>query len=422
MRRPVDATRLYYALELVLSTPTWLVMALYLVSVAHLSPFELVIMGTAMEAAIFIFEIPTGVVADTYGRRFSLVVGYLGLGATWLAVGLTTSAAAIVLLWALWGVAYTFTSGAYEAWITDEVGIERVPSVFLKGARYAYAGAFIGLFAFVAVGTASLRAAVVASGAVTLAAALACACVMPETGFSRRERSTSPPLRELVETARAGGRYVRRAPVLLLLVGITLIGGIGAEAFDRLKEAHFIRDVGLPSAGGFEPIVWFAGFSVVSMVFGFFVLGRLQKRFERVGTDGLARLLLAATALVIVGLLAFALTSSAAVAAVALVCVYLLRGTVGPLWSIWVNQQITDSSVRATVLSMTGQADAVGQAVGGPVLGGIGNVWGIRAALTAGALVLVPSLGLYARALGHGGVEPELTELPPVSLEAGSAV
>ena len=52
---------------------------------------------------------------------------------------------------------------------------------------------------------------------------------------------------------------------------------------------------------------------------------------------------------------------------------------------IWLNEQITDSSVRATVLSISGQADAIGQAGGGPVLGVVGNLWGIRAALVAGA-------------------------------------
>ena len=60
--------------------------------------------------------------------------------------------------------------------------------------------------------------------------------------------------------------------------------------------------------------------------------------------------------------------------------------------------------MRATVLSITGQADAVGQAAGGPVLGAIGNVWGIRAALTVGALVAhARRSALYARALRHGG-------------------
>src|SRR5262249_16640970 len=153
----------------------------------------------------------------------------------------------------------------------------------------------------------------------------------------------------------------------------------------------------------------------VSLLFAFFAVGALRKRFERTGTARIAELLLGGTALVIVAQLAFALTSSAALAIVALLTVFLTRMVVGPLWSIWLNQQITDSSVRATVLSITGQADAVGQAAGGPALGAIGNVWGIRAALATGALVLTPALGLYARAIRHGGAEPELEQLPAVA-------
>ena len=78
----------------------------------------------------------------------------------------------------------------------------------------------------------------------------------------------------------------------------------------------------------------------------------------------------------------------------------------------WLNRQISDSSVRATVISIVGQSDAIGQAGGGPALGAIGNVWGIRAALVSGALLLAPAVGLFGRALGRGGAEPELEALP----------
>ena len=415
MRR-VDAQKLYYVLEFFLATPTWVVTSLYLVSVLHLSPLQLVLMGTVMEASIFLCEIPTGVVADTYSRRLSLVIGYVGMGLAALLIGVLDSAAAVIALWGLWGVSYTFTSGAYEAWITDEVGIERVPNVFLRGARLAYAGSFVGLLTFVGIGAVSLRAAVLAGGAVTIACGIACALLMPETGFVRRRHVGGSALRELTSTAAGGARFMRGKPLLILLFGIALIGGMGAEAFDRLKEAHFIRDVGLPTIGGFEPVVWFGALSAVAMLFAFFVVGALKKRFERTGTAKIAELLFALTALVILAQLAFALTRSAAVAIFALLALYLIRLVVGPLWSIWLNQQITDSSVRATVLSITGQADAVGQAAGGPVLGVIGNVWGIRAALATGALVLTPALGLYARAIRHGGTEPKLEALPQAQL------
>jgi hypothetical protein len=97
---------------------------------------------------------------------------------------------------------------------------------------------------------------------------------------------------------------------------------------------------------------------------------------------------------------------------VALLTALLARQLIWPLWETWVNQQITDSSVRATVNSITGQADAVGQAAGGPALGFVGNGFGTGAALACGALLLTPALALYGRAIRHCGTEPELEELP----------
>ena len=136
----LSATTVYYGLSFGLRMPTWVVMAVYLVRELHLSPLQLVLMGTAMEAAVFLFEIPTGVVADTYSRRLSLVIGYLGTGA-WIAVGLVTAPWLIIALWGFLGFAYMFTSGAEQAWITDEVGVDRVGGVFLRAARFGQAGA-----------------------------------------------------------------------------------------------------------------------------------------------------------------------------------------------------------------------------------------------------------------------------------------
>jgi DHA3 family tetracycline resistance protein-like MFS transporter len=412
VRRP-PATTVYYGLSFGSRLPTWVVMAVYLVQELHLSPLQLVLMGTAMEGAVFLFEVPTGVVADTYSRRLSLVIGYLGMGATWLAVGLVSAPWLIIALWALWGLSYTFTSGAEEAWITDEVGVENLGSIFLRAARYGQGGAVIGLLLQVAVGTLSLRAGVILGGAFTIACGLGCIAFMPETGFRRRPRAErASALSEMRTTAVAGARFAWAAPVIVLLICAELFMGASSEAFDRLKEAHFLRDVGLPALGDLDPVIWFGLFWLAGMLLNIAAIGSLIRRVERGGRQTVAQFLFGFTLLELAALLLFAVTGSTWAAIAGLLGVFFARNMQGPLYDTWLNEQITASSVRATVISLTGQANAVGQAGGGPVLGAIGNVWGIRAALATGAVGGGPALALYGRAIAHQGREPELEELP----------
>jgi DHA3 family tetracycline resistance protein-like MFS transporter len=412
MSRP-SATTAFYALELLLSMPAWVVVAVYLVRDVGLDPLQLILVGTVMEVAVFVFEIPTGVFADTYGRKLSIVVSILLQGVAWSLVGLVPHFIPIMIAWALWGFAYTFMSGAYEAWITDEVGPDNVGPVFVRGQRLSYAGALVGLGLGVAVAAYDLSLSVVLTGALTVGVGVLALVVMPETGYRRRQHDEErPKVGELVATAREGARFARRTPIILLLLGTTLFAGAASEAFDRLREAHFIRDVGLPQLGSLDPVVWFGLFGVASMVVGLVGTTVLLRHFERATKGGMARLLFALTAVLAAGWMVFALAGNLALAVGALLVAGLARSLVGPLYMTWLNQQITDSSVRATVISISGQADAIGQSAGGPVLGVIGNVFGIRAALVGAALVLTPALGLYARATRHGGKEPELEQLP----------
>jgi DHA3 family tetracycline resistance protein-like MFS transporter len=409
--RRLPATAVYFGLQVGSHLPTWVVMSVYLVRELHFSPLQLVLMGTAMEAAVFLCEIPTGVVADTYSRRLSLIIGYLGMGVAWAAVGLVSAPRLVIALWAVWGISYTFTSGAEQAWITDEVGAEQVGRVFLRGARYGQVGSVVGLLVQVGVGVVSLRAGVVLGGVFTVACGLGCLAFMPEHGFVRRPRAErGSALAELRTTASAGARYAWAAPAILLLIGVELFMGASSEAFDRLKEAHFLRDVGLP--GGIDPVIWFGLLWLAGMVLNIAAIGSLIKRVDRGGRESVARYLFAFVFLELVAMIVFALTGSVWLAVVGILGVFFARNMAGPLFDTWLNAQITDSSVRATVISLTGQSNAVGQAAGGPVLGVVGNVWGIRAALAAGALAIGPALALFGRAIAHDGREPELEQLP----------
>jgi MFS family permease len=411
-----SAIAAYLALELIWSAAgavSFTVTAVYFVTTVGLSPLQLVLVGTAMEATIFVFEIPTGIVADTFGRKRSLAIGWALQGLAMILVGTVPEYWAIISGFALWGFGHTFCSGSYEAWITDEVGVERVGSVFARGMRISYVGSLVGMGASVVLAaTFGLASAVWIGGALMVGLAVYGLLTMPETGFTRTPKDERSGFAGALATARKGGRLVRGHPILLLIMGIWLFAGASSEAFDRLWQAHFILDVGLPSLGSLDSVYWFGLFGVGSMLIGIVASTVLVKRFGDRPQKAVAQMLLVVTVIQLGAAVLFGVAGGMAVALSSYWLYRLTRGLVGPLEMTWLNQNINDSSVRATVISMTGQADAIGQTAGGPVLGAIGNVWGIPAALFSGAALLVPAIGLYARALRHKGIEPELSELP----------
>jgi MFS transporter, DHA3 family, tetracycline resistance protein len=411
--RRLPATTVNYGLVAASSFSPFVVLAVYFVRVVHMSPLQLVLTGTVMEAAIFVFEVPTGAFADTFGRKLSLIVAFVIQGTAVVIVGAVPSFWVIAAAWALWGFGWTFESGTWEAWLADEIGVDRLPGVLMRATRVGYGSGIAGLLVGVGIAMWNIQAAVIFGGVVTIAMGVACIFVMPETGWSRKpvEHRLSAP-RELASTASTAVRFVRAQPVLLLLIAATVVAGASSEAFDRLWEAHFIRDVGLPHVGSLDPIVWFGLFGILISVIGLVISSLVIKRFENSSSPLLARSLLWLTTVLTVALVAFGLARSLAFALCALLVAQAARSLIAPVYMAWLNRQITDSSVRATVISIAGQADAIGQAGGGPGLGAIGNAFGLRAALVAGGLVLAPAIALYGRAVAHHGREPELEALP----------
>ncbi len=392
------AKRLYLALRFFLALPAWVVVAVYLVRVAKLDPLELVLMGTVMEAAVFLFEIPTGVVADLVSRRLSLGIGWLIQGGAWALAGATTDFGVILLAWIIWGIGATFESGAFQAWITDEVGAENVGPVFVRGSQAALAGSIVGILVSFAVATVSIRAAIFGAGAVTAAMGVVAFTVMPETGFTPTPRGERSRRRAMLDTAAGGFQLVRRVPTLLLLVSATVFVGAASEGFDRLSEAHLLRDIGVPEFIGFDPLWWFAVLSIGGTLLALLAANVLVRRLTSPQPALLSRTLFFLSVLQILAGLTFALTGAFAVALVALWGLGLARTLVFPVYATWLNRSITDSSVRATVNSIANQADAIGETAGGPIVGAVGKAFSLPAALVTSALFYAPLLVLYGRA------------------------
>ena len=96
--------------------------------------------------------------------------------------------------------------------------------------------------------------------------------------------------------------------------------------------------------------------------------------------------------------MAFALSGNFYFAIVCYFGIEILRTIKGPLTTIWLNQNLRPST-RATVFSMQAQADGIGQAGGGPILGAIGKYVSLKAALIVATFALIPAILLYRSAL-----------------------
>ena len=244
----------------------WTLAPVYFVQEVGMDPLQLVLTGTFMEIAYFLFEVPTGVVADSYSRRVSVIVAQAIMGISFVVTGLVTSVPLILAAAALMGFGWTFKSGAIDAWLADEVGHERLGREYQRGAQVARIFTLVGIGAAVALALVDLRLPIVAGGLVLLALGAFLVFAMPESEFEPATREEVSALRSMTGTAKRGGRLIWARPILLLITGITFFGGMWSESVDRLWEAHFLTDIGVPEFAGFSSIVWFGVLNAVAVV------------------------------------------------------------------------------------------------------------------------------------------------------------
>ncbi len=377
------------------------VYSLYVIRVVRLDPLQLVLMGTALEATYFVFEIPTGVVADVVSRKASVVVGWAIDGVAVATLGFVRSFPAAILTQVLWAFGATFISGADVAWITDEVGEEEARELYLRAAQLENVGAFAGIWIGISLATIALSVPIVVSGLATTATAVVLWVLMPEEHFRRPSRDEARRLHNSLRSTLAGSvRTVRSHPVLLLILGVAALHGISTEGFDRLSDLHILR-IGLPSFAGLDRILWFGVIDAVALILGVATTEFVRRRVDLEHVTGAARTLLVIDALLIASVVVFGVASAFVVAICAFWFVWGLRSVREAVFVGWLNRGL-DTQTRATVNSIGEQADAIGQTLGGPILGVIAVARSVTAAIVAAGLVRVPVIGLYARAIRRG--------------------
>jgi MFS family permease len=379
----------------------WGVNTLFLLD-AGLSFFEVFLANAAFSAGMVLFEVPTGVVADTLGRRVSFLLSLVVLAVTTLLyVALAEVDAGVVafaVVSVLMGLGFTFYSGAMEAWLVDALAVTGhhgpLDGIFARGQQITGAAMLVGTVGGGLLGQIDLSLPyLVRSGLLVAVFGIAYA-VMHDIGFTPRRVTVAELPSAVARNARDGVAYGwAQRPLRLLMLASFFQLGFSMWAF-YASQPYMLDLLG-------SDAVWIAGLVTagiaLSTIAGNQLVEVLSRRCGRRTT-----LLLGAATVETGAAVALGLVSSFWLALPALLLIMGASGVTSPVRQAYLHQ-VVPSDKRATVVSFDSMISNTG-GVGGQVgLGALGESRSIGAAFVAGGIVTGLALPLLGRVRAIGG-------------------
>ena len=378
--------RVYLALTLLTTLAAsfiWGVNTLFLLD-AGLSNAEAFAANAFFSVGQVIFEVPTGVVADTRGRRFSFLLGAATLLLSTLLYLLMWNVNAPFWGWAiasaLLGLGFTFFSGATEAWLVDALNATGytadLETVFGRAQMVAGGAMLVGTVAGGVIAQVTdlgvpyiVRAAMLG---ITLVVAWR---FMHDLGF-KPDRTASPvtAIRTVMTGAVNGG--LRNRPVRWLMLAAPFSTGVGFYAFYAFQP-YLLELYGDPNAYSIAGLA--AAIVAAAQILGGFAVPWTRRLFAR-----RTHFLIGASVVSVLMLAGVGLTDSFVVALVVLTVWCVVAAIEDAMRRAFINPLIP-SEQRATVLSFDSLLGSSGGVVIQPVLGRTADAFGYPTSYLAAA-------------------------------------
>jgi MFS family permease len=368
----------------------WGINTLFLLD-AGLSNTEAFAANAFFTAGMVIFEVPTGVIADTRGRRLSYLLGAFTLLASTMLYLLMWQTSAPFWGWAVAsaviGLGFTFFSGAVEAWLVDALAANGfasdLESVFAKGQATAGAAMLGGSVAggFIAQATNLgvpylLRAGML--GLTLIAAFL----LMRDVGFSpAKSHGAATEVRRVLRASIDNG--LRKRPIRWLMLAAPFTMGVSVYAFYAMQP-YLLELYGDETAFGIAGLA--AAIVAGAQIAGGLLVPAIRRLFTR-----RTHALILAGALSVAALAVIGWTSSFWVAIVALVVWAMTFSAATPLRQAYINGLI-ESEQRATVLSFDALMGSAGGVATQPALGRVADVWSYSTSYLVSSVIQVAAV------------------------------
>ena len=412
---PARVRRTYYVLgfgNTLAASLIWGVNTIFLLD-AGLNNFQAFAANAFFTAGMVLFEVPTGVVADSWGRRASYLLGTVTLAVTtalyvwlWFVDGpFWAWALSSVLI----GLGFTFFSGATEAWLVDALhatGYDgSLDAVFARAQVFGGVGMLIGAGGggYLAQWLGLPAPYLLRAGVLVVMFGIA-AMLMRDLGFTPdRGRGPAAEVKRIVGQSVDFGLKVR--PVRWLMVAALFTGGVGIYVGYALQP-HLLDLWGDDEAYGIAGLA--AALLAAAQIAGGLLTPKIRPRFRRRTDMILTMGLLGAVAVLLMALI------PSFWAVLALIVAWGLVGAAAmPVRQAYLNAMIP-SKQRATILSFDSLMSSTGGVVAQPLLGRSADVWGYPASFALSSLLAglaLPFVWLSRRA--GAPADTEITDAAP---------
>lgn len=368
---------------------------LYHVNIANLNPLQLVLVGTVLEVTVFLFEIPTGVVADIKSRKLSIIIGYILMGTGFIIEGFFAFFFTIIISQLFFGIGYTFISGATQAWIIDELGERNSGNILVKGSQLGQLGELVAIPISIVAGLINLNLPILFGGVGMILLAIYLTIVMTEDGYKPTYHKNRPQWAQLLNTFKSTKQCIKLNNLFLLLLALGFVYGLYSEGFGRLWTAHLLKDFDYALMKTVNSVISFGIIRAISILLSIFALEILNKRLHFNELALIVKTLLISSLIIILSLIGFSIVKNLYIALILFGIIGIMRSITNPLLDTMLSNIITDNTIRATIFSIRGQVDSIGQILGGPIVGSFGVLFSIRAALLISAILLSPVILIY---------------------------
>lgn len=347
----------------------------------HINFFQIALLAAVFEASILLFEIPTGLVADIYGRKISVILSTALSLISGLIFIFFPFLAGFILAEIIGGLGETLRSGALEAWLVDslkhEGREEKQKHAFAQGTKFKIGGNLLGFILGGYLASFNMKLVWVPFTVVFFVLCLLLIQKMKEE-YTIEKKISERIISKFSETIRQSFKILKAQKLILALIVLSLFSEFSFETISQFWQVHFDEKFSIP-------IRYFGWILVIASILTIIFIDSVTAFSSKFKHETSSLIIL--EFLFLTSLLLIALTVSPLLAVIFFILLQVFVNFKEPILLDLYNKHIP-SSQRATLLSFQSLVGSGGEVLAGLCIGVVAQKFGLRITFGFGTVVL----------------------------------